>query len=151
FTATNTFSGVVTATNAANHFVGTFVGDGGGLTSLPATNLTGTIPDARLSANVALQSNALVNFAGNVSASNFNGAGHGLTNVPGAFFWVVPTNGQIYPNVGYICTNDVTPVTLILPGTNSASIGDTYKFVGAGAAGWIISQTNGETIFTGNL
>lgn len=151
FTGSDTFSGAVTANNSGNTFSGAFSGDGSGLLNIPATVLTGTLPDARLSANVALQSNAVVNFAGSVGASNFVGAGHGLTNVPGAFFWVIPTNGLMYPNVGYICTNDFTPVTLILPTTNSASIGDTYKVVGAGDAGWIIAQTNGETIFSANL
>ncbi len=59
-----------------------------GLSNVPAASLTGTLPDARLSANVALQSNPNLNFAGAVSATNFTGGGHGLTNVPGAFFWV---------------------------------------------------------------
>ena len=103
------FSGSVTATN--------FTGNGAGLTNLPATNLVGIIPDARLSTNVALQSNPNLNFAGSVSATNFTGAGHGLNNVPGAFFWVTVSNttAQIQPNVGYIVTNNTTPVILTLP------------------------------------
>jgi hypothetical protein len=49
--ASQTFSGVVTVTNAGN----SFVGNGEGLTSLSAGNITsGTVADARLSANVAL-------------------------------------------------------------------------------------------------
>jgi photosystem II stability/assembly factor-like uncharacterized protein len=135
------FSGGVTATN--------FTGNGYGLSNVPATSLIGTIPDARLSANVALQSNPNLNFAGAVSATNFTGAGHGLTNVPGAFFWVIGTNTLAQPNVGYICTNDVVPVTIALP--PSLSIGDTFRVAGVGGAGWIIAQTNGQTIFAGNL
>jgi photosystem II stability/assembly factor-like uncharacterized protein len=135
------FSGGVVATN--------FTGNGYGLSNVPATSLIGTIPDARLSANVALQSNPNLNFAGAVSATNFTGAGHGLTNVPGAFFWVIGTTTLAQPNVGYICTNDVNPVTIALP--PSLSIGDTFRVAGVGGAGWIIAQTNGQTIFTGNL
>jgi hypothetical protein len=137
------FSGSVTATN--------FAGNGFGLANVPATSLIGTVPDARLSANVALQSSAALNFAGSVSATNFIGAGHGLTNVPGAFFWVTVsgTSGQILPNVGYICTNNISPVTLTLP--SSPSVGDVYKVAGVGAAGWIIAQNAGQNIFSGNL
>lgn len=41
-------------TNALNQITGTFVGSGAGLTALVATNITsGTLPDARLSPNVA--------------------------------------------------------------------------------------------------
>lgn len=136
------FAGSVTATN--------FTGNGFGLSNVPATSLIGTIPDARLSANVALQSNPNLNFAGAVSATNFTGAGHGLTNVPGAFFWVmVAANTQAQPNVGYICTNDINPVTVTLP--PSLSIGDTFRVAGVGAAGWIIAQANSQTILAGNL
>jgi len=86
-----------------------------------------------------------------VNAVLFTGSGHGLTNVPGAFFWVTVagTNVPAQSNVGYICTNDLTPVTIALPA--SLSIGDTFKVAGIGDAGWIIAQTNGQTIFAGNL
>ncbi len=151
FTAANTFSGAVTANNGANAFSGAFTGNGSGLTSVPATSLTGTLPDARLSANVALQSNPNLNFAGAVYATNFIGAGHGLTNVPGAFFWVTvtATNAQSYPNVGYLCANDTTPVTIVLPA--SPSVGDVIKVAGVGGAGWILAQNAGQTILAGNL
>ena len=137
------FSGTVAAAS--------FTGNGSGLTSLPATSLTGTIPDARLSANVALQSSTNLNFAGIVSATNFTGAGHGLTNVPGAFFWVTVagTSSQIYPNVGYIATNNTAVVTLTLP--LSPSVGDVYKVAGVGAGGWIIAQNATQMIAAGNL
>ncbi|MFZ0827289.1 MAG: hypothetical protein WAO02_07685 [Verrucomicrobiia bacterium] len=137
------FSASVTATN--------FVGNGFGLLNLPATSLTGTIPDARLSPNVALQSSPNLNFAGAVSATNFTGAGHGLTNVPGAFFWVTVagTNSQIYPNVGYIATNNNAAVILTLP--SSPSVGDVYKVAGVGAGGWVIAQNASQMIAAGNL
>lgn len=146
FSGSQTFSSAVTANNSAN----TFSGDGAGLKNLAATNLTGTLPDARLTPNVALQSNPNLSFAGSVSATNFIGAGHGLTNVPGAFFWVTVTaNVQSYPNVGYICSNNVTPVKVTLPA--SPSVGDTFKVAGIGAAGWIIAQNAGQTILAGNI
>jgi photosystem II stability/assembly factor-like uncharacterized protein len=137
------FSASVTATN--------FIGNGFGLLNLPATSLTGIIPDARLSANVALQSNPNLNFAGNVAATNFSGGGHGLTNVPGAFFWVTVagTSSPIYPNVGYIATNNTAVVTLTLP--LSPSVGDVYKVAGVGAGGWIIAQNANQMIAAGNL
>ncbi len=142
-----TFSGGVNLSNTAN----TYAGNGFGLTSINPTNLAGTIPDARLSANVALQSDAVLNFAGSVGATNFIGAGHGLTNVPGAFFWVTVSgsSAQANPNVGYICTNNVTPVTITLPA--SPSVGDTYKVAGVGDAGWIVAQNTNQQILAGNL
>ncbi len=151
FTASNTFNGVVTANNSANVFSGAFTGNAGGLINVPATSLTGTIPDARLSANVALQSNPNLNFAGAVSATNFTGAGHGLTNVPGAFFWVVVSGAsvQAQPNVGYICNNDVVPVTITLPSV--PVVGDVYKVAAVGAGGWIIAQNANQMIAAGNL
>jgi hypothetical protein len=53
FTGANRFAGAVTLTNAANTVAGVFAGNGTGLTNLAATNLTGTVADARLSTNVA--------------------------------------------------------------------------------------------------
>ncbi|MGA2852928.1 MAG: sialidase family protein [Verrucomicrobiota bacterium] len=151
FTASDAFNGVVTANNSANAFSGAFTGNGGGLTNVPATSLAGTLPDAQLSANVALQSNPNLSFAGAVSATNFTGAGHGLTNVPGAFFWVTVagTSSQIYPNVGYIATNNTAPVILTLP--SSPGVGDVYKVAGVGAGGWIIAQNANQMVAAGNL
>src|SRR5581483_8347262 len=57
FSAANTFNGVVNANNSGNVFSGAFTGNGGGLTNLQGTNIDGTIPDARLSTNVALLNN----------------------------------------------------------------------------------------------
>ncbi len=48
---------------------------------LNATNLSGTIPDARLSTNVALRSGS-VTFAGSMTATQFSGSGAGLTSLP---------------------------------------------------------------------
>ncbi|HEY1664015.1 MAG TPA: hypothetical protein VGI03_16470 [Verrucomicrobiae bacterium] len=147
FSSVLNFSGAATLTNPAN----TFIGNGFGLTSLNATNLTGIVADTHLSTNVALQSDTVLNFAGSVGSTNFIGAGHGLTNVPGAFFWVTVSGSSApaNPNVGYICTNNTTPVTITLPA--SPSVGDTYKVAGIGDAGWIIAQNANQQIFAGNL
>jgi len=49
--------------------------------TLVATSLTGTLPDALLSTNVALL-NAGAAFAGSVTATRFNGSGAGLASLP---------------------------------------------------------------------
>ena len=71
FTDSNRFAGVVAVTNVANTFVGAFTDNGAGLTSLDATGLTGTVPDARLSSNVALRSGGNT-FSGNQLVSSGN-------------------------------------------------------------------------------
>ncbi len=63
-----TYSGAVTFNNAGN----SFAGNGAGLTGLNASQLTsGTVPDARLSANVALRGGANT-FAGNQTVASGN-------------------------------------------------------------------------------
>jgi hypothetical protein len=150
FSGSNVFAGVVTALNRTNQFAGSFSGNGAGLTGLPATNLTGILPDARLSTNVAmLDTNA--NFSTNVTAVLFTGSGHGLTNVPGAFFWLTVngTNAQASSNLGFIATNNTAPVIINLP--PNPSIGDTFRVAGVGAGGWILVQNPGQSVFAGNL
>ena len=95
FTGTNRFTGPIVATNPASQFAGTFTGNGGALTNLsasslsgsvpaaaltsvPAGSLTGTVADARLSANVALLNASQVftgtnRFASPVLATNVAG------------------------------------------------------------------------------
>jgi hypothetical protein len=51
-----TYGNALNLNNAANTFTGSYSGNGAGVTSLNANNLaSGTVPDARLSANVALR------------------------------------------------------------------------------------------------
>jgi hypothetical protein len=118
--------------------------------SLGTSNLTGILPDNLLSTNVALlDTNA--NFKTNVTAVLFTGSGHGLTNVPGAFFWetITTTNATASSNIGFIVTNNVAPVFISLPA--APSVGDTFKVAGVGAGGWIITQNSGQQILAGNL
>src|SRR5207247_2181356 len=82
-----TFSGANTITNAAN----SFAGNGAGLTSLNADNLTsGTIPDARLSANVALLSGPQTLSGDETTAASLRLEGPGTNN------WLMLSNGSIW-------------------------------------------------------
>jgi len=87
FTGTNRFAGTVLITNASS----TISGNGAGLTNLAAGNIaSGSLADARLSANVALLNGTNVmagtnRFTGTViltnAASTISGNGAGLTNL----------------------------------------------------------------------
>ena len=82
FTGSNTFSGVVTATNPANTFNGSFTGNGMGLTNLNASVLaSGALPDGRLSANVPLLNMSTWPFTGKITAYQFIGDGSPLTTL----------------------------------------------------------------------
>ena len=59
---------------------GSFIGSGAGINNLSASNLTGTIPVANLSSNVAIL-NGNASFGGTVSANTFSGNGKGLTSI----------------------------------------------------------------------
>jgi hypothetical protein len=85
------YGNAVTFNNPANNINGTLTGNGAGLTSLNASQLTsGTVPDARLSANLA-RLNANQTFSGgntfsgvntfNHPGSSFAGNGAGLTSL----------------------------------------------------------------------
>jgi hypothetical protein len=131
-----------------------FSGGGSALTNLNATNLTaGLLPDARLSANVALQNEGNVSFSGAVTATNYYGSGTGLTNVPGRIFEFIPTgaNLQAVANYGYLATNDNTAVVITLPQTANIRVGETIRLSGSGAAGWIVAQNAGQSILVANL
>ena len=128
FTGANRFAGVVTLTNAGNLLsgTGTFAGNGGGLTNLAATGLTGTVADARLSANVALLNTnqaftgsnrfagvATLTNAGNMlagtftgtSAGTFTGNGGSLTNLSAANLTGTVADGRLTTNVALLNVN----------------------------------------------
>lgn len=114
--------------------------------AVPSANISGTIADSQLSANVALLSGS-PNFAGSVSATNFIGNGAGLTNVPGTFGWkiVSGTNQSASSGSGYLLTNNAQ-VVITLPA--SPSVGDIVAISGSGANGWKIAQLSGQSITT---
>ena len=131
-----------------------FIGSALGLTNISATNLIGTLPDARLSTNVAKLNTSNAIFLGAISATNFYGNGDGMTNVPGRIFEVIPTSANITPaeaNFGYLATNDSAAVVVTLPLTANIRVGETIRVSGIGAAGWIIAQNAGQSILVANL
>ena len=154
---TNLSANVALLTNNAvftrNLTASNFIGSALGLTNIPATNIIGTLPDARLSTNVAMLNATNAKFLGTISATNFFGYGGGLTNVPGRIFEVYPSGitTQSLANFGYLATNDTTPVTVILPLTANIRVGETIRVSGIGAAGWIVAQNAGQTILVANL
>ncbi len=81
YNANGTYTGANTFSNAAN----SFTGNGAGLTSLNASNISsGTLADARLSANVALLDRANQTFTGNNSFTGMVSAGSAALPVMGA-------------------------------------------------------------------
>ncbi len=149
-----TYSGAVTFSNSADNFFGAFRGDGSSLSNLNASQLTsGTVADARLSANVALL-NGNQTFTGSNIFSGFNTftGTNNLTGVntftnpgnsfSGSFFgnglvgWIVTSGTAVQAQIdhGYLLTNSQL-VTVTLPA--SPSVGDIVRISGAGAvAGW---------------
>ncbi|HEY4415571.1 MAG TPA: hypothetical protein VGO57_07755 [Verrucomicrobiae bacterium] len=109
--------------------------------SVSATNISGGILDTQLSTNVVLL-NVSPTFTGTVTATNFNGNGAGLTNVPGTLIWQLfsSTNLSAVSNTGYLITND-TQSTLTLPA--SPKPGDVIRISDAGLNGWRIAQNGG--------
>jgi hypothetical protein len=163
------YSSAVTFSNSANHFAGTFGGDGSSLSNLNASQLTnGTVADARLSANVALLntnqtftgSNHFTGFNTFTGTNNYSGV-NTFTNLgnsfSGSFFgnglvgWV-PVNGtatNAVRDTGYLLlSSGFTTVTL--PTTVSLFLGDVVRVSGAGPGGWQIKENSGQIIF-GNL
>jgi len=68
--AAGAYGNAVTFNNAANSFSGSFSGNGAGVTSLNANNLaSGTVPNARLSANIA-RVNQVWQIGGNAGTSS---------------------------------------------------------------------------------
>ena len=114
------YTNTVAFTNGANQFSGTFNGafngNGSGLTNLNAANLaSGTVDDARLSANVALL-NANQTFSGADTFTNFGNSFRGSFFGNGLVGWI-PTNGtavQAVIDTGYVLTNSQL-VTVTLP------------------------------------
>jgi hypothetical protein len=149
-----TYSGAVNFSNSTNTFSGAFSGNGSTLTNLNATQLTtGTVADARLTANVALL-NASQTFTGQ---NNFNGANNftnRANNFTGSFFgnglvgWV-PVAGptvQALPDTGYLLTNNTQVTVVMLPTTNNLLLGDIVRVSGAGAGGWQIGLATNQFV-----
>lgn len=93
-TGTNIFAGVVVATNVNNTLTGTHAGNGSALTALNASTLSsGTVPDARLSANVPLLNST--NGATYLTPAMFGAVGDGITDDSAAFNAALGTKATI--------------------------------------------------------
>jgi hypothetical protein len=141
-----TYSNPVNFTNGGNNFSGTFTGNGAALNSLNASQLSsGTVADARLSANVALLNNNQT-FSG---ANNFTNMGNNFT---GSFFgnglvgWIpVPSNSiQAAIDTGYMLTSPQF-TTVTLP-TETNLLGYIVRISGAGPGGWRVGQGTNQSI-----
>jgi hypothetical protein len=151
-------NGTVTAT--------TFSGSGSSLTSLNANNLSsGTVADARLSANVALLNGATNRFTGVLQATNvnnqltgvFTGNGGGLTNLSGASLTGTVADARLSSNVALLNGTNVfsgplygsapylkfAEVTNATPGSAVAGTNNWRKFNAKLADTHLLGSTNG--------
>jgi hypothetical protein len=105
-------SGAVVVNGALS--ANTFTGNGNGLNNLNASNLSsGTVPDARLSTNIALRDQANtftgINTFTNV-ANSFSGNGSGLTNVDAAT--LAGQSGSFYRNAANLNAGTLSDLRL---------------------------------------
>ncbi len=162
FAGSNRFAGVLTLTNPANTIAGTFIGNAAGLTNLDATDLTGTIADPRLSANVALL-NANQAFSGsnrfagvltltnpaNTVAGTFIGNAAGLTNLDATDLTGTIADARLSANVALLNGNQAfsgsNRFAGVLTLTNPANA-VAGTFIGNGAA---LSNLNASQLASG--
>lgn len=151
------YTNTVAFTNSGNTFSGAFSGNGGGITNVNVTNLTGVLADSQLPSNTAYVNSNQTFTASNTFAGNntFNGA-NVFTNLygnsfSGSFFgnglvgWVVVPGTTMSAQIdhGYVLTN-AQAVTVTLP--TSANVGDVIRVAYSGAAGWELAQNAGQSI-----
>ena len=151
------FTNAVSLTNGANLFSGSFSGNGGSVTNVNVTNLTGVLADSQLPNNTAyLNSNQLFTANNTFNGTNtFNGV-NTFTNLygnsfSGSFFgnglvgWIVVTGNTVQASIdhGYLLTN-AQNVTVTLPTLINA--GDIVRIAGAGFSGWSLAQNAGQSV-----
>lgn len=139
------YTNTVSLTNSANLFSGTISGNGLNLTNLNGSSIAvGTVADARLSPNVALL-NANQTFTGVNSFTNWGNRFTGNFFGNGLVGWNVETATSVAATIdaGFILTS--ASLTLVMLPT-PLHIGDIVRISGAGAGGWQISQTSGQSI-----
>lgn len=150
FSAPQTVSGAVTATS--------FTGSGAGLTNIPASNLTGAVPDANLPSDVART--GIANSFTNSQAISANSQYAALTVFNGAYAGVQATGGQygIYASGAFgvygVTTSPagmgiqgVAPNSIGVQGATSTGVG-VYgvSTAGAGTAGRFNAQNGGKIL-----
>ena len=163
------YFGSVNFTNATNSFTGKYFGNGAGLTNLNGSAIaSGTVADARLSANVALlNTNQTFTGTNTFSGTNFFTGANTFTGVnnftnrnntfTGSFFgnglvgWipVLGATTQAVANAGYLLLN-TNLSTVTLPISSSLLVGDLVRVAGTGPAGWFAKPNAGQSI-RGNL
>lgn len=158
-----TYANAVNFSSGGNTFAGVFAGSGGALSNLNGSQITsGTVADARLSANISQLNQSQTNSGNSTFTGNnqFNGA-NSFTNwansFTGSFFgnglvgWIT-TNGQAVPaqrDHGYMLTS-AGLATVTLPANAGLTNGDIVRVSGAGAGGWLVKVNLGQSI-AGNL
>src|SRR6516162_1567331 len=150
------YTNTVAFTNGSNQFAGTFngtfggtfngsfFGNGGGVTNVSVSNLTGVLADNQLPSNTAFI-NSNQTFSGANIFTNFNNSFRGSFFGNGLVGWI-PTNGtaiQAVIDTGYLLNNSQL-VTVTLP--SSPNAGDIIRISGAGASGWKVAQNAGQSI-----
>ena len=143
------YTNTVAFTNGANLFSGafngTFSGDGLNLTNLNGSAVAvGTVADARLSSNVAFL-NGNQTFSGANNFTNWNNSFTGSFYGNGLVGWNATNATAFQADIdhGYVLTSSqLVSVTLPTP----LHVGDIVRISGAGAGGWRIAQTSGQSI-----
>ena len=147
--------GMSTAPSAAGQFLRSTGAGAWGVGALQAGDLpsgaTGYIQNQSAAAQAAS-----IRISGNVTAARFIGDGSGLTGLPvtpagNSFTWqyVAAATQSAQPNAGYIVTNASAQTTITLPA--SPNVGDIIRVTGAGAGGWKLAQTTGQSIQVGTV
>jgi hypothetical protein len=159
------YTNTVSLTNANNQFKGTFAGAFNGVfagNGLALTNFdgahvtTGTVADARLSANVALLNTNQTFTGSNIFTGNntFNGV-NTFSNFNNSFSGSFYGNGLVGWNAfsssltavrdhGYMLTGPQL-ITVTLP-SSPLTNGDIVRVSGAGAGGWLVQVNSGQSI-----
>ena len=135
---------------------GTFSGNGAGLTNLNAANLTGTLADARLSANVSLLGNSIASAEitdGTIAAVDVDVTSFNTT------FWRAAGNAGTTPGTHFLGTTDNQALELkvngaralrLEPNTNGAPNmigGSAVNYVGTGIFGATIAGGGAANYF----
>ncbi len=145
------YTNTVAFTNSGNLFAGSFSGNGGSVTNVSVTNLTGILADNQLPTNTAfLNSNQTftanntfngTNIFTNMLGNSFSGSffGNGLVG------WIVVTGITQQADIdhGYLLTNSQL-VTVTLPPT--ANVGDIVRIACASPSGWLLAQNASQSV-----
>ncbi len=143
---TGNYSSPVNFTNPANSFTGNYFGNGGSLTNLNGSQIaSGTVPNARLSSDVAFtDSNQLFHAVNTFTNRNnsFTGSffGNGLVGWVGVSTIVT----QAVPDTGYIIGIS-NLVTVIMPPSASLLPGDVVRIAAPFSGGWLAIPNTGQS------